>query len=168
MGLYAVSTVLHIAIRSYIATLSHIFIRAIDTMYYPLRGSLSVWFYIHGWRSPDGFAYPRLPKYYPYRGSRALMYYYVVATTRCTTHFGVVFCWHSLSTGGARLTASLTRGYQSITPIGVVLYTVLLPLYRGSHYITSARLTASLTEVLPLGAIKLVIMTAVYGCRSGY
>ena len=36
------------------------------------------------WHSPDGFAYPRLPKYYPYRGSRDTMYYYVVAMTRCT------------------------------------------------------------------------------------
>ena len=39
--------------------------RATDTMYYPLRGSVTVGSSIHGWRSPDGFAYPRLPKYYP-------------------------------------------------------------------------------------------------------
>ena len=43
--------------------------RATDTMYYPLRGSVTVGSSIHGWRSPDGFAYPRLLKYYPYRGS---------------------------------------------------------------------------------------------------
>ena len=34
------------------------------------------------WHSPDGFAYPRLLKYYPYRGSRDTMYYYVVAAPR--------------------------------------------------------------------------------------
>ena len=42
---------------------------ASDTMYYPLRGSVTVWSSNHGWRSPDGIVYPRLPKYYPYRGS---------------------------------------------------------------------------------------------------
>ena len=43
--------------------------RVSDTMYYPLRGSFLLALVVHGWRSPDGFAYPRLPKYYPYRGS---------------------------------------------------------------------------------------------------
>ena len=69
MGLYAVSNVSHIAIRSYIATHSHLSMRASDTMYYPLRGSFLLALFVHGWRSPYGFAYPRLPKYYPYRGS---------------------------------------------------------------------------------------------------
>ncbi|MBQ2398518.1 MAG: hypothetical protein II308_00425, partial [Muribaculaceae bacterium] len=44
--------------------------------------------------------------------------YICVQQTRCTTHFGVVCRWCHLSTGSARLTASLTRGYRSITPSG--------------------------------------------------
>ena len=40
------------------------------SVYYPLRGSVLWVHFVHGWRLPDGFAYPRLPKCNPYRGSR--------------------------------------------------------------------------------------------------
>ena len=33
---------------------------------------MTVWSSNHGWRSPYGFAYPRLPKYYPSRGNYAV------------------------------------------------------------------------------------------------
>ena len=44
-------------------------------------------------------------------------FWYYVHPTRCTTRFGVVWQCSRLSTGDARLTVSLTRGYRSITPM---------------------------------------------------
>ena len=58
-------------------------------------------------------------KRYPEWGIISITSVSEVCLYRCTTHFGVVFCGCILSTGGARLTASLTRGYRGVTPVGV-------------------------------------------------
>ena len=81
-----------------------------------------------------------------------------VCLLRCTTHFGVVWRCGHLSTGGARLTASLTRGYRGKTPIGVF----------HTLYAKRAKRTKGLKELKELKRLKMAKRHPCHSFTTGY